>query len=77
MLQQYKPKTAGGAPHHPFSFALEAGDTAVSLAARLDIPPGMVTAVAVNQTAVPLTTPLRPGDQISLFPPSVGGSSPR
>lgn len=77
MLQQYKPTTAGGAPHHPFSFVLAAGDTAVSIAARLAIPEGLVTAVAVNETAVSPHTPLQPGDKVALFPPSVGGSSTR
>jgi sulfur carrier protein ThiS len=71
-LRRYRPEGAPGAPHQPFKWQTM-GCTAVSLAHELGIPDGLVNAVAVNGTAVDLTAPLRPGDQVSLFPPSAGG----
>lgn len=68
---------AGGASHHPFSFVVESGETVASVAARLGIPEGLLTAVSLNNTAVPLNTPLHAGDQLTLFPPATGGAPTR
>ncbi|VAW43073.1 hypothetical protein MNBD_CHLOROFLEXI01-4856 [hydrothermal vent metagenome] len=76
MLRVNRPKTAEGAPHHPFSVTLPEGATAVHLAAQLGIEEGLFTAVAINSETAELDTVLQEGDQISLFPPSAGGSDP-
>lgn len=72
-LRRYRPEGAPGAAHQPFVWQLAGGDTAVTLAHDLGIPDGLVNAVSVNGTAVDLTASLRPGDKVSLFPPSAGG----
>lgn len=56
---------------------METGDTVASVAARLGIPEGLLTAVSLNHTAVPLNTPLHAGDQLTLFPPATGGAPTR
>lgn len=76
MLRTYRPTTAAGLPHNPFSLTVPTETTLARLLDHLDIPDGFVTAAAVNNTAVsdPLTTiNLHPNDQVSLFPPSAGG----
>lgn len=72
-LRRYRPEGVAGAPHQPFAWQSAEGDTAVTLAAELGIPDGLVNAVAVNGTAVDLSASLHPGDKVSLFPPSAGG----
>jgi sulfur carrier protein ThiS len=52
------------------------GATAVHIAKQLGMEEGLVTAVAINGETAELDTVLQEGDQISLFPPSVGGSEP-
>lgn len=76
LLRSYRPANAAGAPHHPFSLEAAAGVTAVHLATQLGIEEGLVTAVAINGEAAELDTVLQDGDQISLFPPSAGGTAP-
>lgn len=76
MLRANRPAAASGAPHHPFDITLLAGATAVHLAKQLGIEEGLVTAVAINGETAELDTLLREGDQVSLFPPSAGGSEP-
>ena len=71
-----KRPTAAGAPHHPFDITLPEGATAVHLATQLGIDAGLVTAVAINNETAELDTVLHDSDQISLFPPSAGGSEP-
>lgn len=73
-LRRYRPETAPGAPHHPFSVTAVAGATAASLAEALGIPAGFVNAVAINGEAAEPHTPLQAGDTISFFPPSAGGT---
>lgn len=63
-------------PHHAFELTLPAGATAVHITKLLGIEEGLVTAVAINNETAELTTVLQANDQISLFPPSVGGSEP-
>jgi sulfur-carrier protein len=72
-IRRYRPATAAGAPHHPFTLTLPEGATTTTLAEMLAIPEALISAAAVNGEAVSGDVPLRPGDQISLFPPSAGG----
>lgn len=76
MLRANRPAEASGAPHHLFSQTVKSGATAVHLINQLGIEDGLVTAVAINGAAAELDTVLEEGDQISLFPPSAGGSQP-
>lgn len=76
MLRTKRPTEAAGAPHHPFVMELPEGATAVRAAIQLGIEDGLVTAVAINSETADLDTILQEGDQISLFPPSAGGSEP-
>ena len=76
LLRNYRPTEATGAPHHPFSLEVTAEATAVDIATQLRIEDGLVTAVAINGQTAELDTGLQEGDQVSLFPPSVGGSEP-
>lgn len=76
MLRTKRPTEAAGAPHHPFVMELPEGATAVRAAIQLGIEDGLVTAVAINSETADLDTTLQEGDQISLFPPSAGGSEP-
>jgi molybdopterin converting factor small subunit len=73
LLRDHRPKTAAGAPHHPFTLTLPTKATVTDLADRLGIPDGFVNAAAVNNTAVSPDTSLNDGDQVNLFPPSAGG----
>lgn len=76
MLRTNRPDEAAGAPHHPFDITLQEPATAVHVAAHLGIEEGLVAAVAINGKMAELDTVLHNGDQISLFPPSAGGSQP-
>ena len=76
MLRANRPTEAEGLPHQPFAMMLPNGATAVQVAAQLGIADGLVTAVAINGKTAELDTGLQEGDQISLFPPSAGGSDP-
>jgi molybdopterin converting factor small subunit len=73
ILRRYRPQSAAGAQHHPFSMTVTAGTTPATLAAHLGIPDGLVNAAAVNRESVAPDTPLQEGDQVSLFPPAAGG----
>ncbi|HEX6385158.1 MAG TPA: MoaD/ThiS family protein [Anaerolineae bacterium] len=73
VLRRYRPVSAGGAPHHPFSMTVAATATPATLAAHLGIPDGLVNAAAVNSESVAADTPLQDGDQVSLFPAAAGG----
>ena len=68
-LRRYRPPESSGA----FPVDLPSGSTVDTLARRLGIPEGFVSAAAVNETATESDTPLRDGDSVSLFPPSAGG----
>ena len=74
LRDQYRPKTAGGAPHHPFSVSVPDTATLQTLLTALGISDGLVQTTAVNgESAVALTQPLAPNDDIRLFPPIAGG----
>lgn len=68
-LRRYRPSELSGA----FPLDLPPGSTVDTLARRLGIPEGFVSAAAVNETAIESDTPLHDGDNVSLFPPSAGG----
>jgi len=72
-LRRYRPEDMPGARHHPFSFTVSEGTTAVTLATMLGIPEGMVNATAVNGEAANPDIILQANDKVSLFPPSAGG----
>jgi sulfur carrier protein ThiS len=55
---------------------LQEGETAAHLINQLGLEDGLVTAVAINSETAELDTVLHDGDQVSLFPPSAGGSEP-
>lgn len=74
ILRAKRPADADGMPHHAFELVLPVGATAVHVANQLGIDNGLVTAVAINSEAAELDTVLQEGDQLSLFPPSAGGS---
>jgi molybdopterin converting factor small subunit len=76
MLRANRPANAPGMPHHVFEMVILAGATAGHVANKLDIDAGVVTAVAINNETAELDTVLQEGDQVSLFPPSAGGSEP-
>ncbi|MBK8903854.1 MAG: MoaD/ThiS family protein [Anaerolineaceae bacterium] len=76
LLRANRPAEAPGMPHHPFDITLQEGATAVQAVALLGLDDGLVTAVAINGETAELDTVLHDGDQISLFPPSAGGSEP-
>jgi len=74
MLRQYRPESAGGAPHHPFSVILDAPVTVTAVLTHLSLPVDLVMATAVNQETIDdLQTPLQNGDLVSFFPPAAGG----
>jgi sulfur carrier protein ThiS len=72
-IRHYRPPTAAGAPHHPFTMTVPGGATTTTLAELLFIPEGLVSAAAVNGEAVSHGTILKEGDKVSLFPPAAGG----
>ncbi len=74
MLRQYRPETAGGAPHHPFFVICDPPAVVKDVLVQLKIPGDLVMVTAVNeQTVDDMETPLQAGDQISFFPPVAGG----
>lgn len=75
VLRRQRPKSAPGAPHHPFTVTLPEGARLITLAESLGVPSGTLQAASVNQEAVNLDTLLHDGDQVSLFPPTAGGGS--
>ena len=75
VLRRHRPADKAGAPHHPFVFTCEPGETAQSVLLRLGIDDHQVAAAAINQQNVSLDTPLQPGDHLAFFPPSAGGTA--
>jgi len=67
-LRDYAPGGKGS-----FDLALAAGATVADLFAALNVPPQVQTVVLVNGRRAEPTTPLAPGDSITLFPPMEGG----
>lgn len=76
ILRANRPAGAAGAPHHPFDIMLFEGATAVHLIHQLGLDEGLVAGAAINGETAELDSVLQAGDQISLFPPSAGGSQP-
>jgi len=73
-LRKYRPKSAGGAPHHPFSVDLSSDEfTVADLMATLEIPAGLTAVISINKETATLETVLEPNVQVSLFPPTAGG----
>lgn len=72
-LRRYRPSSASGAPHHPFTVHIPDGSTVETLLDHLSIAGGLVNAAAVNDEAVELSTRLSEGDRVALFPAAAGG----
>jgi sulfur carrier protein ThiS len=73
-LRKYRPSSAGGAPHQPFSFSIPENSTVLDLMQALEIGDGVVNAAAVNGEAVENHATLHDNDTVSLFPPAAGGA---
>ncbi|MFZ0546623.1 MAG: MoaD/ThiS family protein [Candidatus Promineifilaceae bacterium] len=73
-LRKYRPNSAGGAPHQPFTISVPENGTVMDLIHSLAIAEGSVNAAAVNGDAVESDTLLHGGDVVSLFPPAAGGA---
>ena len=74
MLREYRPAEAEGLPHQPFVVGVVEGSAVEALVQKLGIPPELVTGCALNGEAVELTRVLQPGDTVSIFAPTAGGS---
>ncbi len=72
-LRQYRPKTAVGAPHHPFWLTVPENISLQWVVTQLQIPDGLVNAASLNGEAVELDAPLQDNDKVQLFAPSAGG----
>ena len=73
-LRKYRPKSAGGAPHHPFVVTLGQDPATVDdLIRSLEIPSGLTAVVSINKNTATLETVLESNAQVSLFPPTAGG----
>ena len=72
-LRGFRPASARGEPHHPFSIELSPGDTVATLIETLQMPQEMVHAVAVDGQQATLEAPLQNATTVHLFPPSAGG----
>ena len=73
-LRQYRPETAGGAPHHPFLFTIPENSAVQTLVMHLGIPDGLINGAALNGEAVGLDALLHEGDKVHLFAPAAGGT---
>jgi sulfur-carrier protein len=72
---------AGFRKHHPgpnrsipLEVELPEGAAAADLAPALNLPPGLLRSVFINNAAATPETVLHEGDQVGLFPPVVGGA---
>ncbi|MCA9967048.1 MAG: MoaD/ThiS family protein [Anaerolineales bacterium] len=74
VLRRYRPETAVGAPHHPFTITLPDDARVIHLVEALGMPSGSLNAASINAEAVDIDAVLHDGDQVSLFPPTAGGS---
>lgn len=72
-LRRYRPESAGGAPHHPFTMRVADGATVVDLMAALGIPEGLTAVVSINKENADPNNVLPPDAAVSLFPPTAGG----
>ncbi len=57
----------------PIEVELPEGATVADLTPALNLPPGLVRSVFINNEARDVKSVLYEGDQIGLFPPVVGG----
>ena len=57
----------------PIEVELPEGATVADLTPALNLPPGLVRSVFINNEARDAKSVLHEGDQIGLFPPVVGG----
>ena len=57
----------------PLEVDLPDGALAADLAPSLNLPPGLLRSVFINNAAASPATVLHDGDQVGLFPPVVGG----
>lgn len=73
-LRQYRPQTADGAPHHPFSVSLPPDATVTAVAEALGIPEGLMAVYSLNGESVDPDTPLLNEAKVNLFPPTAGGA---
>jgi molybdopterin converting factor small subunit len=73
-LRQYRPNTADGAPHHPFSVALDESAKMKDLLAVLAIPEGLTAVFALDGDSADANTLLTNDAKVSLFPPTAGGT---
>jgi molybdopterin converting factor small subunit len=65
-LQEFMPPSAE-------NFAIEAGTTVSGLLQQLDLPPEKVKLVFINGARAELTSVLKGGDRVGIFPPVGGG----
>jgi molybdopterin converting factor small subunit len=72
-LRKYRPESASGAPHQPFTLSTPENITIHDLMRLLAVLDGAVNAAAVNGDSVNNDTQLHDGDTVSLFPPAAGG----
>lgn len=72
-LRKYRPDSAGGAPHQPFTYSIPEQSTVIDLMHSLEIVDVAVNAAAINGEAVESNTMVKDGDTVSLFPPAAGG----
>jgi len=72
-LRKYRPDSAPGALHQPFTISTPENLTINDLMRSLNIVDGAVNATAVNGDAVGNDTILHDGDAVTLFPPAAGG----
>lgn len=70
LLRQHHP---GPNRSVPLEVDLPAGARAADLAPALHLPAPLVRSAFINNQAADLQTVLNDGDQVSLFPPVVGG----
>ena len=65
-LQKFMPDSAE-------NYAIEAGITVGELLRQLDIPPDMIKLVFINNVQAELTSLLKGGERVGIFPPVGGG----
>lgn len=71
LLRKYHP---GPDRSVPLEVELPEGATVADLIPRLTLPVDLVRSPFVNDDSAELSTSLRDGDRVNLFPPVVGGS---
>lgn len=72
-LRGFRPASAGGQPHHPFTVELSPGETVAKLIDRLQIPEEMIHVVSIDGRQATMDSPLQDGETLHLFSPAAGG----